>query len=219
MKHIVKNQNTPEFDEWKTSANEDWQPTYEDLRDPEKKEVKNSLITEQGHICCYCERRLTDGDSHIEHFNPQSNKSVDPLDYANMLCSCQNRLEQREDRHCGNSKGDWFDNQLLVSPLDPGCERHFAYTADGEIRHAMGSDDAARMTIAKLGLNIPKLIDLRKKAIEPFLDENLSEQERSEFVSGYLIKNADGMFGEFWTTIDYIFGEVSGVRNANERVV
>jgi len=205
MKHIVKDRDTPEFDEWKASANDDWQPTYEDLRDPEKKEVKDSLIKEQGYICCYCERRLTDDGSHIEHFNPRSNNTVNPLDYTNMLCSCQNQLEQGEPRHCGHLKGNWFDSQLLVSPLDSDCEGHFAYTADGEIQPARKSDDAARMTIEKLGLNINKLSALRKKAIEPFLDENLSEREFSQFVSGYLRKDTGGMFGEFRTTIDYIF--------------
>ena len=171
-------------------------------------------MKEQGHICCYCERRLTDGDSHIEHFNPQSNNAVDPLDYANILCSCQNQLkpkQEEEPRHCGHLKGNWFDDHLLVSPLDPGCEVHFAYTADGKIQPARESDDAARMTIKKLGLNINKLSALRKKAIEPFLDEDLSEQERSQFVSGYLRKNTGEMFGEFWTTIDYIF--VQNARN------
>lgn len=205
MKHIAKDQNTPDFDKWKASANDDWQPTYEDLSGTIKEEVKNSLIKEQGYICCYCERRLTDDGSHIEHFNPQTNNAVNPLDYANMLCSCQNQLEQGEPRHCGHLKGDWFDNQLLVSPLDPDCEGHFTYTADGKIQPAEKSDDSARMTIEKLGLNVNKLNALRKKAIEPFLDENLSEQEFFQFVSGYLRKNTGGMFGEFWTTIDYIF--------------
>jgi uncharacterized protein (TIGR02646 family) len=214
MKHIVKDQNTPDFDEWNASASDDWQPTYDDLRGKEKKEVKDALMKEQGHICCYCERRLTDGDSHIEHFNPQSNNAVDPLDYANMLCSCQNQLkpkQEEEPRHCGHLKGDWFDDQLLVSPLDPDCAGHFAYTADGNIKPATKSDDAARMTIEKLGLNIPKLIALREKAIEPFLEENLDDQDFFKSVSNYLLKNADGMFGEFWTTIDYIF--VRNVRN------
>jgi uncharacterized protein (TIGR02646 family) len=211
MKHIVKDQDTPEFDDWKASANDDWQPTYEDLRDPEKKEVKDSLMKEQGYICCYCERRLTDDGSHIEHFNPRSSNTVNPLDYANMLCSCQNQLEQGEPRHCGHLKGDWFDNQLLVSPLYPDCEGRFAYTGDGEIKPAKKPDDAARMTIEKLGLNINKLKALRRKAIEPFLDENLSEQEHSQFVRGYLRKNTGEMFGEFWTTIDHIF--VQNVRN------
>ena len=205
MKHIIKDQDTPEFDKWKALANEDWQPTYEDLRDPEKKEIKDSLLNEQGYICCYCERRLTDNDSHIEHFNPQSNNAANPLDYANMLCSCQKQLKQGKPRHCGNLKGNWFDDQLLVSPLDLDCEGHFAHTADGKIQPARESDDAARMTIEKLGLNINRLIALRKKAIEPFLDEDLSEQERSQFVSGYLRRNTGGMFEEFWTTINYIF--------------
>ena len=205
MKHIVKDQNTPDFDKWKASANDDWQPTYEDLSGTTKKEVKYSLMKEQGYICCYCERRLTDDGSHIEHFNPRSNNVLNPLDYTNMICSCQNQLEQGEPRHCGHLKGDWFDNQLLVSPLDPDCEGHFTYTADGKIQPAEKSDDSARMTIEKLGLNVNKLNALRKKAIEPFLDENLSEQEFFQFVSGYLRKNTGGMFGEFWTTIDYIF--------------
>lgn len=205
MKNIVKDQNTPDFDKWKASANDDWQPTYEDLSGTTKEEVKFSLMQEQGYICCYCERRLTDDDSHIEHFNPRSNNAVNPLDYANILCSCQNQLEQGEPRHCGHLKGDWFDNQLLVSPLDPDCVGHFAYTADGKIQPARKSDDAATRTIEKLGLNINKLNALRKKAIEPFLDENLNEQDFSQFVSGYLRKNMSEMYGEFWTTIDYIF--------------
>ena len=32
MKHIVKDQNTPNFDEWKASANDDWQPTIDIVR-------------------------------------------------------------------------------------------------------------------------------------------------------------------------------------------
>ena len=112
---------------------------------------------------------------------------------------------------CQLLKDNWFDNQLLVSPLDLDCEGYFAYTADGKIQPAEKSDDAARMTIEKLGLNIPKLIALREKAIEPFLEENLDDQDFFKSVSNYLLKNADGMFGEFWTTIDYIF--VRNVRN------
>ena len=211
MKHIVKDQNTPLFDKWKALANEDWQPTYKNLVDPEKKEVKDSLMKEQGYICCYCERRLTDDDTHIEHFNPQSNNAVDPLDYSNMLCSCQDRLEKGEHRHCGVLKDNWFDDQLLVSPLDPDCEAHFAYTADGNIKPVTKSDDAARMAIEKLGLNSPKLIALRKGAIKAFLKDDLDEQDFFKSVSNYLLKNADGMFGEFWTTIDYIF--VRSVQN------
>lgn len=206
MKYIVKDQNTPGFDKWMALANEDWKPTYAGLRDPEKKEVKESLMKEQGHICCYCERRLIDEDSHIEHFNPQNNNAVNPLDYSNMLCSCQDQLKKDETRHCGVSKGNWFDENLLISPLDPDCERCFAYTFDGKIQPADKCDNAATtMTIEKLKLDIEKLNDSRKKAIEPFLDDDLDGADLLKFVNGYLKKNSDNTFNEFWTTIDYLF--------------
>lgn len=207
MKRIVKNQNTPNFDRWK-ALHKGRQLTYEaDLKGAKKKEVKDSLMKEQGYICCYCERRLTDDDSHIEHFNPQSNNAVDTLDYTNMLCSCQDQLKKGDPRHCGHSKGNWFDENRLISPLDLNCEGRFAYTADGKIQPANKSDNAATMTIEKLMLDIGILNESRKKAIEPFLDENLDDGEFSRLVNSYLKKNSGGMFGEFWTTINYIFAQ------------
>lgn len=176
-------------------------------------------MKEQGYICCYCERRLTDDDSHIEHFKPQSNPDVDGLDYTNMFCSCQNQLKPGEPRHCGNLKENWFDVNLLISPLDHGCEGRFIYTGDGKIKPSTESDVAAAKTIEKLGLSIPKLNDMRRNAIKPFLDENLDELEFSLFVNGYLIKNSEEKFGEFWTTINYIFAQNAEMREANMRVI
>lgn len=205
MKHIVKQQEPQAFSDWKAMANENWQPTYEDLRGDIKQSVKQALMTEQGYICCYCERRLIDEDSHIEHFRPQNDPQADPLDHANLLCSCQNWIEKGEPRHCGNLKNGWFDEQLLISPLSTNCAEQFAYTGDGKIRAANPAHDPARVTIERLGLGIPKVNALREKAIEPFLDDGLSDSDVSKFVSGYLQKDAEGMFGEFWTCIHYLF--------------
>ncbi len=209
MKHIIKNQEPQEFSAWKANSNR--QLTFRDLNFEHKvkKIVKTALMSEQGRICCYCERRLTKKDSHIEHFRPQSDPAVDSLDYTNMLCSCL-QPKRGDPLHCGHLKGDWFDAQLLVSPLDPSCEGRFTYTERGKILPADESDEAARTTIEKLGLNIPKLNDLRRKAIEPFMDETLELQELSQFVTGYLEKDQEGNFGEFWTTIDYLFGPSVG---------
>lgn len=206
MKYIAKEREPKAFADWKALANEDWQPTYGDLAGEPKNAVKMALKAEQGYICCYCERRLNDDDSHIEHFRPQSDPAVDPLDFGNLLCSCQNQVKKGEPRHCGNLKDDWFDQNLLVSPLDPDCENRFAFTGDGEIKSLADNDPAASETIKKLGLDIPKLNALRAKAIEPFLEDGLSPQEMQAFVSGYLNKDASGRFGEFWTTIRYLFG-------------
>jgi len=206
MKHIAKQGEPQVFTDWKALASEDWQPTYGDLSSDTKKAVKNALISEQGAICCYCEQRLTDDDSHIEHFMPQRDPAVDPLDFDNLLCSCQNQIKKGEPRHCGNLKGDWFDGNLLVSPLDPDCENRFAFTGDGGIKPAAADDQAASETIKRLNLDIQKLNAMRANAIEPFLDDGLSHQEMQDFVSGYLNRDTSGQFGEFWTTIRYLFG-------------
>lgn len=206
MKFIVKHEEPKAFIDWKAMANADWQPTYRDLRGNVKKTVKEALMSEQGGLCCYCERRLANNDSHIEHFRPQSDPVVDPLDFTNMLCSCQDQLKKGVPRHCGNLKDNWFDDSLLISPLDPSCESRFAFTGDGEISPELSTDIAASETITRLGLDIPKLDALRAGAIEPFLEESLSENEMRQFVSGYLQKDRNGMYGEFWMTIRYLFG-------------
>ncbi len=206
MKHIQKYGEPQAFIEWKALANADWQPSYADLSGATKQTVKEALMADQGYLCCYCERRLTDNDSHIEHFRPQRDPAVDPLDYDNLLCSCQQQLRRGEPRHCGNLKDEWFDETLLVSPLSPDCEGRLAYTGQGLIKPAGEEDAAAAETITRLGLAIPKLNALRSHAIEPFLDDSLSPTDLTAFVTGYLAGDGSGRFSEFWSTIRYLFG-------------
>jgi len=211
MKHIIKCSEPQAFSDWKDQANEYWQPDYGDLSGAPKEAVKEALMKEQGYLCCYCERRLTDEDSHIEHLRPQSDPAVDPLDFANMLCSCQKQLKKGEPRHCGNLKDDWYDAALLISPLDSDCASRFAFTGNGAIKPSLMMDTSATETIKRLGLNIAKLNALRVSAIEPFLDDSLNEDDFQAFVSGYLKKDNKGLYGEFWTTIHYLFGGYQSV--------
>ena len=207
MKYILKKTEPPAFSDWKKLANDGWQPTYEILSGEPKEAVKTALMKEQGYICCYCERLLTYADSHIEHFRPQSDPDVDPLDFSNMLCSCQDQLKKGEPRHCGVLKDDWFDSQLLISPLAPDCETRFAFIGDGRIKPTQETDEAAIETIARLGLDIPKLNAMRAKTIDLFLDKEITNEEMQQFVAGYLRKDENGQYGEFWTTINYLFGD------------
>lgn len=203
MKHIVKQSEPQELLTLKASGNDDWIPSYSDLDGGAKVATKDALMAEQGYICCYCERRLTPDDSHIEHFKPQSDKSVDPLDYSNMLCSCQNILSKEEPLQCGHRKGNV---EIAISPLEPSCEARFSFTGDGRIDSATPDDTAAINTIETLGLAIPKLNASRAMTIEPFLESDLTEAEVRQFVSGYLQQDNQGSYGEFWTTIQYLFG-------------
>ncbi len=198
MKHIVKQAEPESFIVWKDNANDDWKPSYSKLQNPEKEAVFKSLLSEQGYICCYCERELTNEDYHIEHFKPKDKTKFPELElvYNNLLCSCQVNTQKGEPLHCGNSKGNWFDENLLISPLDPSCERKFKYTHDGQILPFDENDEATKTTIEKLQLNIDKLKNLRKSVIDVLFED--------EDLSWYLELNG-GKYNEFYTTIKYLF--------------
>lgn len=206
MKYIRKGPEPQVFTEWKDCANDEWHPTFATLGSTEKRAVKDALMDEQGHICCYCERQLTEGDSHIEHLRPQSLPGVDPLDFANMACSCQSNWRPREPRHCGQLKGDWYDPCLFVSPLDPDSESRFHFLGNGTILPAQAGDTGAAETIHRLGLGIPKLNAMRRSAIAPFLDPDLSPAEIARLAQAWLQPDEHGRFNEFYTTIRYLFG-------------
>ena len=166
MKHIVKGEEPQDLKDWKSSANENWQPTWDGLPGPVKRNLHSALMAEQGFICCYYGKRVSDADSHIEHLKPQVPFEADALVYANLLCSCQRQTERREPLHCGKLKDNWHDEHMLVSPLAADCETRFRFAGDGAIYPRQDGDPAVRQTIERLGLDIPKLRAMRSKAIE-----------------------------------------------------
>ena len=133
MKYIKKGNEPEELRKFNDAANENWQPTFREFRGEDKRRLQQKLIEEQGHICCYCGMRITREDSHIEHLKPQSKYPEDELNYNNLLASCKLKREPKQPQHCGVKKDDWYDEDLMVSPLDPNCADFFIYTGGGEI--------------------------------------------------------------------------------------
>ncbi len=169
MKHINKAAEPGFFVEWKNGQSPDWNPGWAALDAEIKKRLANSLIQEQGGICCYCNGELLQNNYHIEHFRPKSRPEYSglALDYNNLFVSCQSNLEPGEPRHCGMKKDDWFDEDFTLDPSDEDTESKFTYFPNGKIA---GNDEAANEMIKHLGLGITKLIELRKAAIVPVLD-------------------------------------------------
>ena len=90
MKGIFKNPEPQSFTDWKAQENEDWKPTFNIFQNPEKREVRYNLVTEQGYICCYCCSRIEDSykSTVIEHFIPQSDEEEgedNALNYENLF--------------------------------------------------------------------------------------------------------------------------------------
>lgn len=209
MKFIIKQQEPKEFSDWKSNDKmyQRNKPNWNRLPSNIKEIIRKKLVYEQGGICCYCERQLVGNDFHIEHLKPKDKNKYPELqlEYDNLICSCQFELEKEEPRHCGNSKGSWYDETHIISPLNPDCEKQFKYTHDGHIEPNGTTNIMASTTIQKLRLDLDRLNKMREKAIEPFLDEALTLEEMQLFAEKYLEKE-NGKFNPFYTTIKYLFG-------------
>lgn len=208
MKYIQKSDEPESFTAWKNLANDDWEPNWENFSKPQKNDVHNSLLQEQGFICCYCGSRIAINSSHIEHFRPRKHYPQLALEYTNLIASCQKETQPKEPLHCGKKKDEWFDENLMVSPLDINCAEYFRYTEDGQILPVESQDKklAAQTTIDKLDLNIDKLKSLRSKVIEAALEdfEELTDEERQLLLQGFEHRDSNGQFEECCAVIIYI---------------
>jgi hypothetical protein len=44
MKHVAKGASPIDFEDWKAKANEDWQPCYDALQNPEKRKLHGEVL-------------------------------------------------------------------------------------------------------------------------------------------------------------------------------
>lgn len=215
MKYIEKREEPESFTAWKALENENWKPHWDDFRSPQKPKVHEALIQEQGYLCCYCGLRIGKSNSHIEHLKPRAHYPELALEYSNLLASCpgegddQNQGKSQEPltlaEHCGPWKQDWYDSDLMVSPLMENCADYFIYTGFGEI---LPTDDptmkvAASQTIRRLGLNNSKLEASRRSALQAILPilEGLSTDEIQKLAKAYSQKDVEGKYTRFCAAI------------------
>ena len=195
MKRIEKGAEPMQFSNWKQQDKMAHKPRWKRVPAAIRELVHESLMREQGFICCYCESRIATDDSHIEHFRPKVRFPDRQLDYDNLHCSCQQDPPRGEPRHCGHRKGSWFDEKLLLSPLEEDCEDRFIFTANGCVFPRSNNDATAKTTIDRLRLDLPKLRALRAAAIDALHTASSEEIER------LLERRMDGRLLAFHTTI------------------
>jgi uncharacterized protein (TIGR02646 family) len=189
--------------------NEDWQPSWGNLQKPERPIVHDSLLKEQGSICCYCGMRIARETSHIEHLKPRTKYPDLAIAYTNLMASCQGESEEPLiPVHCGHKKKYWYDEDLMVSPLEINCADFFKYTGAGEIqpRDDTSKKAAAEATIDRLGLNIDKLKNMRRIAIDAVLQDidQFSPEEIQQLAQSYEQLDNNGEYTPFCAAIAYI---------------
>lgn len=209
MKTIYKNDEPQEILQWKSKfKNKNGRvPRYSDLNEvenlPYKIFLKNSLISEQGHICCYCCKPIDTKNSHIEHIRPKERDEYRAisLEYENLLASCQGYHDREE--NCGHSKDNAFNEKLFVSPLEENCESLFEFSDRGKIKAADGNERAA-YTIEILNLDTEQLNAARTEAmwVSGAMDE-LTEDECQRLLDKFQSVDERGRYVGFSDAIVY----------------
>ncbi|EUB76871.1 Conserved hypothetical protein CHP02646 [Pseudomonas sp. GM41(2012)] len=180
MKRVIKGTEPASFTTWKSTANNDWSPTYSNLQNPQKRDLHTNLLQEQGYFCCYCGREIDASSSHIEHFKPQEHYGELALEYQNLHASCLRETKPGNPLHCGHRKGNWFDEAQHISPMDEQCELRFRYLRTGEIQPTVSTDLPATKMIEVLALDIAYLNNRRQNTIRLLFDEEFITQASEE---------------------------------------
>jgi len=204
MRHIRKKPSPQAFEDWK-KANKpaDWsdlmnEPIHRenDFLYYTKEELRSVLLIEQGHLCCYCQRRIENVESTvIEHLYPRNGEDkvqgkTKMFEYTNLMASCdggalanRERNKKEPDTHsypeyCDRSKQEKL---LPLSPLEPEVESRFNYSITDDKVNIVGKDAEAISTIQEiLNLNTPFLEKRRGEAIAGLIFE---DQEKLQIIS------------------------------------
>lgn len=125
--------------------------------------LREYLIKEQKGLCAYCCCSIDLENSHNEHIeprNPQGYASNKSLDYNNIVASCNGNINAAQsETSCGKHKGNSYDSNRFISPLDTQCETKFDYYPNGKI---IGDE----YTIDLLNLNSYRLKNARRAVYE-----------------------------------------------------
>lgn len=159
-----------------------------------RRDLRESLIKEQGGICCYCMKKIDVNSSHIEHFFPKEHFQNVDLSYDNLFASCNGEGSNViYDEYCGHRKGNWW-RQDMISPSDIEVEKVFKYLPNGKISSVNGrtTSNIAQEMINNLGLDSFHLERSRREAIEAsevFDTEEYSDDEIRDFIDYYSNKD------------------------------
>jgi len=158
-----------------------------------KDDVRASLLNEQGHICCYCMKRIPEANinpsTKIEHFKCQYNYKDDELNYKNMLLACSgNQGSPEQLQTCDTFKGN-KDLSFIPTNQSRNIEELIKYKANGEIYSTDETLNEELQTV--LNLNIRTLKENRRLIYEEIRNKirNKGKKIGSKTISKQFLEN------------------------------
>ena len=156
-------------------------------------ELKEALLQEQGHLCCYCLSRIDETKMKVEHWKPRKTYPELILDYSNLMAACEGNF--CGEQHCDTLKGH---SELVINPTDKknNVESIIKYrwsTAAIEVNPVYQKD-----VYEIINLNHPILRANRKKALvalEAFIKKGKhTEAEYTRLLEKFRNRDASGKF-------------------------
>jgi len=133
--------------------------SFDDIRD--KGPLRDNLLREQRHLCCYCMRRIDKESMKIEHFLPQSRHPDKANDWGNLLGACPgNAGKPWRLQTCDTRKGD---REIRLDPQGPLVDR-ICYSNSGYVE--IDDPELQQEIDDVLNLNTEQLADNRRHALE-----------------------------------------------------
>jgi uncharacterized protein (TIGR02646 family) len=168
-------------------------------------DLRANLLLEQGHICCYCMKRIPEKieidktvsyEMKVEHFLCQDRNEGLQLTYSNLLGACTgNEGRPKKLQTCDTRKGD-LDFSINPTSTAPDCETIIKYNSEGEI---YTDNEALNNQLNDvLNLNMQSLKDARREVYlevqrnveaesKKYADRNLKttffEQEKTKWLA------------------------------------
>lgn len=184
-----------------------------------KDDTRISLLTEQGHICCYCMRRIPETrkipGSKIEHFLCQEDHSHEELNYRNMLLACLgNEGSPKRLQTCDTRKGNL---NLSQNPSNNtrNIESLVIYKPNGEIYSPDDTFNTELSTV--LNLNVKQLKDNRRAIYETVQNRirNKVKQHKTNILQKRFLETEkrkwlnldDGKYSEFCMVGVYVINK------------
>jgi uncharacterized protein (TIGR02646 family) len=209
VRPVKKGAPPAELTNWLASLPAGYQPGWKEIPTADKDATKRGLLREQFFLCCYCERRVTMPDSHIEHREPQSAAPAGRFNFGNLLASCQGESKRgKAPETCGHVRGE---RALPVHPLMPDCGAYFIFDSAGRISPCLeqGREQPARETIRVLKLDAANLNQARRAAlvaVDDVLvvanDEMALRAEAQGLLASCATPDQDGRLAPFLSAIE-----------------
>ncbi|MCP2731692.1 retron system putative HNH endonuclease [Limnofasciculus baicalensis] len=215
MKHIVKGKEPQSLLEHRLKSH----TNYDNYQ--QKDDLRESLLTEQGYICCYCMGRIAKDKMKIEHWQPQSSYPDLQLAYQNLLGACKgNERKPKNLQHCDTNKGE---SKITINPTDAKCEKLIKYGSNGQIS---SDDETINQELNEvLNLNTETLTKNRKAVVDAVIkgleqkypDKTWTVEILTKEIAKYTKLNQDSQYQPYCqVAISYLHKKLLRVKNQSK---